>query len=78
MELADGGLSRVISAFSPLVSARTGDDDRIHEGEIKRRPEGHANIDDDDRYRQMPGVARYLASVARTRWPLLSPRACGG
>lgn len=77
VELADGGLNRVVSAVSPLVSARTGDGDRIHKGEIKRRPEGTAN-NDDDRYRQMPGVARYLASLARTRWPLLRPRACGG
>ena len=43
VELADGGLSRVISAFSPLVSAHADDDDRIHEGEIRRRPEGNAN-----------------------------------
>ena len=43
VELADGGLSRAISAFSPLVSAHADDDDRIDMAEIRRSAEGNAN-----------------------------------
>ena len=73
VELADAG-GFVSSVVSPLVSAHCA----LVMTELllrdKKRPEGRQEIknDDDDRYRQLPGVARYLA---RTRWPLLRPRA---